>query len=81
MRGVFVIEVCECGPDLRLAGVPQSVLEMAQMRSDQLKLETEERRALNVAKRAQALLRHMRSSDAPSVDILKNMSTLYKLLG
>jgi len=74
----------------RLAGLPKNVLQNAQLRADQLKYETEQRRRLALASRTQHLLNDIddhetataMTADAatPKIVLLKNANVLHRAL-
>jgi DNA mismatch repair protein MSH3 len=66
----------------RLAGLPKDVLDNAQRKADQLKIETERRLLASLARRTEILLLAGKGSGtATPADILKNAFFLYKTLG
>lgn len=62
----------------RLAGLPKTVLENAQLRADCLKVETQERMVTALARRTQRLLQSTFSNVTDSAATLRNAALLYK---
>jgi DNA mismatch repair ATPase MutS len=66
--------------DSRLAGLPKDVLEMAQQKADQLKIETDRRLMASLARRTKLLLEDREDGIRDPVAILKNALLLHKSL-
>lgn len=65
----------------RLAGLPKSVLENAQMRSDILKADTQKKAAASLARRVQLLLSDPEAGKGEQASVmLKNALTLLKII-
>lgn len=67
---------------IRLAGLPKEVLDVAQHKADQLKVETGERLTASIARRARKLLAggDVPSLKLPPAEILRNAQVLAKTL-
>jgi DNA mismatch repair ATPase MutS len=66
--------------DGRLAGLPKDVLEMAQQKADQLKVETDRRLMASLARRTKLLLEDRDDGIRDPLAILKNALILHKSL-
>jgi len=66
--------------DRRLAGLPKDVLDMAQQKADQLKIETDRRLMASLARRTKLLLEDRDDGMRDPVAVLKNASLLHKSL-
>lgn len=65
----------------RLAGLPKDVLDVAQTKADQLKIETGQRLLASCARRTRRLLSDTRATGTSSQEMLRNAGLLYKTLG
>lgn len=63
---------------LRLAGLPKTVLENAQLRADQLKVETAKKNAEALAKRTRHLLSDLSTSSLNARETIQNIQILHK---
>jgi len=63
---------------LRLAGLPKTVLENAQLRADQLKVETAKKNAEALAKRTRHLLSNLSTSSLDTRETIQNVQILHK---
>lgn len=65
----------------RLAGLPKDVLDVAQTKADQLKVETGRRLLASFTRRTRRLLLDTKSSPSTPHETLRNADVLYKTLG
>ena len=68
------------GADDRLAGLPKAVLDVAQQKADQLKIETDRRLMASLARRTKSLLEDRGHGDRDDVTVLRNALLLHKSL-
>jgi hypothetical protein len=66
--------------DVRLAGLPKNILDNAQRKADQLKIETDRRLLASMARRTEQLLGPGRLDSDNAKEVLRNASLLYKNL-
>jgi DNA mismatch repair ATPase MutS len=66
--------------DDRLAGLPKDVLDMAQRKADQLKVETDRRLMASLARRTKSLLEDKEDGIRDPVAVLRNALLLHKSL-
>lgn len=86
----LVASSCRIMTHSRLAGLPKNVLQTAQLRADQLKYETEQRRRLALASRTHHLLDDINDNDTVhdstvntptrKAALLKNAHALHRAL-
>jgi len=68
------------GADDRLAGLPKAVLDVAQQKADQLKIETDRRLMASLARRTKSLLEDRGDGGRDDVTVLRNALLLHKSL-